>query len=99
MIDPSENRKFIRMDAHCEMSFMRPGSSKKSTGYSINLSAAGILFSTESFVEEGSSLDITVSPINQITPPLNALIQIVRVVEVDGNAYEVAATIEGIKAT
>jgi len=99
MIDSSENRKFIRMDTHCEMTFMRPGSSEKSTGHSINLSAAGILFSTESIVEEGASFDITVSSINPITPPLNALIQIVRVVKIEGNTYEVAATIEGIKAT
>lgn len=99
MLDTSDGRKFIRMDAHCEMTFSRPGSTQEGTGHSINLSAAGILFSTKNWVEENIALDITVKPVNDITPPLHALIQIVRVVEMDNNSFEVAATIEGIKAS
>ena len=77
----------------------RPGSTEQGTGHSINLSAAGILFNTQNWVEENTALDITVSPVNDITPPLYALIQVVRVVEIDNNTFEVAATIEGIKAS
>ena len=99
MLDTPDGRKFIRMDAQCEMTFTRPGSTEQGTGHSINLSAAGILFSTQHSLQENTALDITVSPVNDITPPLNALIQIVRVVETDNNTFEVAATIEGIKAS
>lgn len=99
MLDTSDKRKFIRMDANCEMTFIRPGDSTKGTGHSINLSAAGILFSTQDKLTEGISLDISVSPVNKLTPPLNALIEIVRVVTVENGHYQVAATIEGIKAT
>lgn len=99
MLDTPDNRKFIRMEAHCEMTFTRPGSNEEGSAHSINLSAAGILFRTKEKVEEGSSLEIIVSPVNTATPPLNALIEIVRVVAVEGDIYEVAATIEGIKAS
>jgi len=79
------------------MDFLHPGSQEKGHGNSINLSAAGILFRTKEKLTEGSSLEISVKPVNPITPPLNALIEIIRVVPVDNNEYEIAATIEGIK--
>jgi len=79
------------------MDFIHPGSQEKGSGHSINLSAAGILFRTHEKLTEGSSLEISVKPANPITPPLNALIEIIRVVPVDNNEYEIAATIEGIK--
>jgi len=79
------------------MSFTHPGSQEKGHGYSINLSAAGILFRTKEKLNEGASLEVSVKPVNPITPPLNALIEVIRVVPVENNEYEVAATIEGIK--
>jgi len=81
------------------MEFSFPGSKKTSTGHCLNLSAAGILFRTHEQLTAGSSLEITVSPENPLTPPLNALIEIIRVVPVENDEYEVAATIEGIKGT
>jgi len=79
------------------MEFLHPGSKEKGVAHSINISAAGILFRTEALLTEGSSLEISVKPVNPITPPLNALIEVIRVVAVENNEYEIAATIEGIK--
>lgn len=97
MLETSEHRKFIRMGAECELTFTHSNSTQIGTGYSINLSAAGILFRTSESLIPGSALDISVKPINPITPPLNALIEIIRVVPMENGEYEVAATIEGIK--
>jgi len=97
MLESSNHRKFSRMDIECEMDFLHPGSKEKGRGNSINLSAAGILFRTKEKLTEGCSLEISVKPVNTITPPLNALIEVIRVVPVENGEYEVAATIEGIK--
>ncbi|ORU91527.1 MAG: hypothetical protein A6F70_00145 [Cycloclasticus sp. symbiont of Bathymodiolus heckerae] len=99
MLESSNHRKFARMSAECEMEFYHPGTNEKGTAHSINLSAAGILFRTKEKLSQGSSLEISVKPVNPITPPLNALIEVIRVVSVEDGEYEVAATIEGIKGT
>ncbi len=99
MLVTSNNRKFTRMNAECDMEFTQPGTGVSGKGHSINLSAAGILFRTHDKLFAGSSLEILVSPVNKITPPLNALIEIIRVVAVENDEYEVAATIEGIKGS
>lgn len=97
MLVTSNNRKFSRMNAECDMAFTHPGTGITGKANSINLSAAGILFRTHEKLSAGSSLEITVNPINTVTPPLNALIEIIRVVAVENGEFEVAATIEGIK--
>jgi hypothetical protein len=99
MLESSNKRKFSRMNAECDMEFTHPGSGAKGTAHSINLSAAGILFRTKERLGQGASIEISVKPVNPITPPLNALIEIIRVVPVEDSEYEVAATIEGIKGT
>jgi len=99
MLVTSNNRKFSRMNAECDMSFTHPGTGVSGNGHSINLSAAGILFRTHVKLTAGSSLEIVVNPVNTVTPPLNALIEIIRVVAVENDEYEVAATIEGIKGS
>lgn len=85
------------MGAECEMTFTRPDSDVQGHGKSVNLSAAGILFQTREPLEPGISLNICVKPVNDITPPLHALIEVIRVVPVDNGVFEVAASIQGIK--
>lgn len=97
MLNTPDYRKFARMDTVCDIEFIHPTTGAKGTASCINLSAAGILFTTADKLTTGSSLEISVKPVNPITPPLNAIIEIIRVVPVDTNQYEVAATIEGIK--
>jgi len=97
MLNTPDYRKFTRMDTVCDIEFTHPSTGAKGTAHCINLSAAGILFTTTDKLTTGSSLEISVKPVNPITPPLNAIIEIIRVVPVDNHQYEVAATIEGIK--
>jgi len=97
MPESPNHRKFTRIDTTCDMEFTHPSTGAKGTASSINLSAAGILFRTNEKLTQGCSLEISVQPVNPITPPLNAIIEINRVTPIKSNTYEVAATIEGIK--
>jgi hypothetical protein len=97
MLNTSDYRKFNRMNTVCDIEFIHPSTGAQGTAHSINLSAAGILFRTAEKLTSGSSLEISVKPVNPITPPLNAIIEIIRVTPIENNQYEIAATIEGIK--
>jgi len=97
MSSSTEHRKFSRAEAECEMTYTHPGTGANGTANCLNLSAAGILFTTKQKLTQGCSLEITLIPANPLTPPLNAIIEITRVTLTDDKSYEVAASIEGIK--
>jgi len=97
MPESPNHRKFTRLDTECDMEFTHPSTGAKGTASSINLSAAGILFRTNEKLTQGCSLEILVQAVNPITPPLNAIIEINRVIPTKSGMYEIAATIEGIK--
>lgn len=97
MPELSNHRKFTRMDTECDINYTHPNTGLKGVASSINLSAAGILFKATEKLTRGCSLEISVKPFNPTTPPLNAIIEIIRVIPIENNQYEIAATIEGIK--
>ena len=96
MIDYAEKRDFLRMPIDCELSFSASGSSKQYQGNVINLSSKGILFTSNAEFEAGDRLDITLTPSNSITPPMEATVVVMRVVNNDV-LFEIACEIEDIK--
>lgn len=96
MIDYAEKRDFLRMPIDCALSFSESGSSKQHSGNVINLSSKGILFTSNSDFAPGSRLDITLTPSNSITPPMEATVVVMRVVNNDV-LFEVACEIEEIR--
>jgi hypothetical protein len=80
----------------CELSFSASGSSKQYQGNVINLSSKGILFTSNTEFEAGDRLDITLTPSNSITPPMEATVVVMRVVNNDV-LFEIACEIEDIK--
>lgn len=97
MIEYEEKRNFVRMDANCRMIFRFIESTQEYTATCINLSGAGILFRCDDGIGLGKALEISLIPKNNITPPLNALVEVVRS-ESDGHgSFEIAASIKGIK--
>lgn len=96
MIDYAEKRDFLRMPIDCELSFSESGSSKQYQGNVINLSSKGILFTSNMEFESGKKLDITLTPSNSITPPMEATVVVMRVVNNDV-LFEIACEIEDIK--
>ena len=96
MIDYAEKRDFLRMPIDCELSFSESGSSKQYSGNVINLSSKGILFTSNSEFQPGTRLDITLTPSNSLTPPMEATVIVMRVVNNDV-MFEIACEIDEIK--
>lgn len=99
MRDYTEKRDFIRMTVDCQVSFTEVGSDKVSHGTGKNLSGKGILFISRHEIKIGTLLDLTVSPENDVTPPLSAIVQVVRVEMLEpGRRYEIGALIQDLKS-
>jgi len=96
MIEYAEKRDFLRMPIDCELSFSQTGSSMQYSGNVINLSSKGILFTSNNEFQPGTRLDITLTPSNSITPPMEATVVVMRVVN-NEVMYEIACEIEEIK--
>ncbi len=97
MLEQDERRRFIRMQTQCKMTFRIPQSTETFPATCQNLSGAGVMFTTDHPVDPGMALEITICPANNVTPPLEALVEVLRVEDKDGE-YEVAAEIKGIKS-
>ena len=95
MSDYSEKRDFQRMAIDCEFSFSKPGEPRLYDGHVINLSSKGILFTSHSSFEPGSSLEIVLTPSNSLTPPMEASVTVTRVTD-NESIYELACEIEEI---
>ncbi len=99
MCEYTEKREFIRMNADCNMTFRFVDSDQQHIGKCINLSGAGIFFKTEKLISPGKAIEITFQPENNITQPLNAFVEVLRVSGDHNGTYEIAGSIKGIKAT
>ena len=98
MLEYDEKRNYIRMDAHCRMTYKFPQSDEINDATCVNLSGAGLLFNASEALEPGIALEIRVIPENNITPPMKAFVEIVRCTPNQNDQYEIAAAIKGIKA-
>ena len=93
MIDYSEKRDFIRMPVHCPIALRDPAAQLNERARLLDLSATGIRFISPRLLDQGARLEITLSPENSITPPLEAEIAVIRCDEIE-DGFETAATIE-----
>lgn len=97
MLEHNEKRDFIRMDTNCKMKFKKPGAGSFSDGTCLDLSGAGIRFESSQEVEVGKALEICITPEREVTPPLEALIEVIRCEPLGETKWEIAASIKGIK--
>lgn len=97
MITHDEKRDYIRMDVDCNVTYKPVNSTELKTGRCCNLSGAGISFISDQAFDMGLAMEISVIPVNSITPPMTAYIEVVRSVKQSDNQYEIAATIKSIK--
>ncbi len=77
-LDYSEKRDFVRMHVKCTVDYRvaEEGESRLAEGH--NLSAGGVQFETDQMLPEGTQLEITISPEQKLTPPLEATAEVVR---------------------
>lgn len=78
MIDYEEKRNFIRMEADHDLQYHIVGASGERYGTCVNLSANGIMFTTEENLAEGSELEINITPQYSVVSPLDATVEVIR---------------------
>ena len=92
----AEKRDFLRMPIDCELRFVQRGGKELCEGLVINLSSKGILFTSNHKFDEGVVLEITLTPSNSLTPPMEASVVVSRVSNND-TVFEIACEIEEIR--
>ncbi len=93
MTDYAEKRDFQRMAMDCSLQYRISGNEPMLQGKVINLSAKGILFVVDSAIAEQTTVEIKLTPVNTITPPMSANTQVTRCEKQDDGQYKVAAEI------
>lgn len=78
LLTSKEQRGFRRIKVDCDLDFRREGSQRVLRGHCEDLSAGGVLFIARENLDVGARLEISVLPGNRVTPPLNAIIEVVR---------------------
>jgi len=95
-INYTEKRNFIRMTTDSVITFKEQGQSTVHKGHCINLSAAGVLFTSKQRMLPGTLLDINITPEPAVVAPLNATVQVIRTQLSDNGGYAIAGEIKVI---
>lgn len=96
MTDYTEKRNFKRVKVECNIYYkmIDTEEDEPDVGQLENISGRGLMFIAEKGVPMSSELEIRVSPGNDLTPPLHARVQVVRMEKQRrGNGYEIGAVI------
>jgi len=79
MVDSDDQRDFRRMNIDCPVNFRRRRADAFCSGTVTNLSARGMLLTSYESLQVGDSLEVDIRPANTLTPPLHAMVEVVRV--------------------
>ena len=96
MVDFAEKRDFKRMAIDCVLSFSKKGGAITLKGNVINLSSKGILFTSSQPFDEGTKLEIVLTPSNSLTKPMEASATVSRITDRE-SVYELACEILSIR--
>ncbi|MES9905444.1 MAG: PilZ domain-containing protein [Sedimenticola sp.] len=95
MLESSDKRDFFRMTVNCSARFRIVGEERVTTARVKDLSGNGMMLWSDSAVEEGTRLNVAVLPEKEITPPLYAVVEVIRCDPLEGdpaNGYALACT-------
>jgi len=95
-MDYSEKRGFIRIKTDSKIEFRIVGSQDTYYGECINLSAGGVLFTSEHSVAPGTLMEITIKPEQVLVSPLDATIRVVRTQDNTNGSYAIAGQIKDL---
>jgi len=99
-IQYDEKRDFIRMNAEHALQFRALGTDETQEGICCNLSATGIMFTTENSIPDGAELEVNITPQYSVVSPFDAVVKVVRSQANGGlDRYAVAGKITSIKAS
>lgn len=99
MQEYAEKRDFPRMVVNCDANLSKEGDGETYEAFVKDLSGSGLLIWVDKTIETGSLLNIEIKPVSDITPPLTALIKVIRCQPLDTNEagrYSVACLIEKV---
>ena len=96
MADYTEKRDYRRVKVECAVYYKMLDTEleEEEVGQLENISGRGLMFIAEMGVPMSSELEIRVEPGNDLTPPLHAKVQVVRMEKQRrGQGYEIGAVI------
>jgi hypothetical protein len=100
LLNTNEKRNFPRIRIKCDVTYRQAGSGIVSKGICHDLSGSGILFIAKDPLTVGARLEISVVPQNKITPPLDAIIEVVRTEPgAQAGQYKIAGAIQQVRST
>lgn len=95
MRDYSEKRSFPRVSLDCIARYRVQGSDRVAKAWVKDLSGGGLSMRVEQALAPGSRLFIEIEPGKQITPPLQALVEVLRCEPLaDEKGYDLACGIQ-----
>lgn len=98
MVDSSDKRDFKRMTVDCAVKFKSLESEHLYDGVAKDLSASGIaLYSQQSF-SVGDKLEVFVRPDKQVVPPLDAVVEVMRVDALPDQRYLLGCVIREMRS-
>ncbi len=77
-INYEEKRDFQRMPVECDITYTIAGSSVKCYGKGSDLSATGVMFSTDQDLAVGTELEVNIHPYIKTVQPLQAKARVIR---------------------
>ncbi|MCK5872787.1 MAG: PilZ domain-containing protein [Methylococcales bacterium] len=80
------------------MKFKLIGTSQEHPGTCLNISGAGLSFSSQHAIQLGKCLEIRVEPDRRLMPPIRAFVEVTRCQAINSHQYQLATSIKGIKA-
>lgn len=93
-----EKRDFIRMNAEHALQFRTLGTDETQQGICCNLSATGIMFTTENSIPDGAELEVNITPQYSVVTPFDAVVKVIRSQSnSETDKYTVAGKITAIK--
>jgi len=95
----NEKRDFQRMAIECVMTYRCESDDRAGDGAVKNLSAKGLLLEVEDEFSPKTELLVKLTPVNSITPPMEAKASVIRSTPIEGSVpikFEVACEIISI---
>ncbi|QKT04729.1 PilZ domain-containing protein [Ectothiorhodospiraceae bacterium 2226] len=93
----ADKRAFARVEVQCEVTVSEAGRLRRYAGVAKNMSGRGVLFSLEREFPVGARLGLHIAPDNPVTPPLDAVVEVVRVEARKGHGFDIGGVIREVQ--
>ena len=91
--DYAEKRNFFRMNLECKAEYTINGSGNQKSGKVSNLSGDGISIIADQSVDPGTEIRVSIQPENDVTPPLEVVMEVLRCEEQKPDGFLLAGNI------